>query len=130
MAPEISVVVPMRNESPNVAGLYRELTAALSGFGRPYEIIAIDDGSTDDTFDQAGRYAPGQPQVRVHRLPRHLGKGGAVRAAIPLAHADSVQEIAVDDPGVLADVDTALDLARARKFQAIVDLLRKYGAEK
>ena len=50
MRPEISVVVPMRNESRNVEPLYRELTATLEAFGRPYEIMAIDDGSTDDTF--------------------------------------------------------------------------------
>jgi dolichol-phosphate mannosyltransferase len=49
-APEISVVVPMRNESPNVGELYAQLTAALTAFGRPYEILAIEDGSTDDTF--------------------------------------------------------------------------------
>ena len=50
MVPEISVVVPMRNESPNVDGLYTELTAALTAFGRPYEVLVVDDGSTDTTF--------------------------------------------------------------------------------
>ena len=40
----------MRNEAASVPDLYRELTAALDGFERPYEIVAIDDGSTDETF--------------------------------------------------------------------------------
>ena len=50
MQPDISVVVPMKNEAPNVERLYAELTAALEAGGRPYEILIIDDGSTDDTF--------------------------------------------------------------------------------
>jgi glycosyltransferase involved in cell wall biosynthesis len=80
MAPEISVVVPMRNESPNVAGLYRELTAALSGFGRPYEIIAIDDGSTDDTFDRLATIQQQDPRLRVIRFRRNFGQTAAFSA--------------------------------------------------
>ena len=45
MLPEISVVVPMRNESPNVEGVYTELTTVLVAFGRPYEMLVIADGS-------------------------------------------------------------------------------------
>ena len=50
MGPEISVVIPMRNESPNVEGLYRDVTSSLTQYGRSYELVVIDDGSTDDTF--------------------------------------------------------------------------------
>ena len=50
MGPEISIVVPMRNESLNIEGFYRELTSSLTQFGRSYEVVAIDDGSRDDTF--------------------------------------------------------------------------------
>ena len=59
MSPEISVVIPMRNESPNVEELCRELTATLSQFGRSFEIVVIDDGSTDDTFELLARVAGG-----------------------------------------------------------------------
>ena len=45
--PELSIVIPIRNEAENLPKLYEELTAALTGFGRPYEILLIDDGSTD-----------------------------------------------------------------------------------
>ena len=56
-APELSVVIPMKNEAPNVEPLYRELTDALERYGRPYEIILIDDGSTDETFQLLDRAA-------------------------------------------------------------------------
>jgi glycosyltransferase involved in cell wall biosynthesis len=85
MAPEISVVVPMHNESPNVEGLYRELTAALSSFGRAYEIIAIDDGSTDDTFARLARLQQQDPRVRVIRFRRNFGQTAGFAAGF--AHA-------------------------------------------
>jgi glycosyltransferase involved in cell wall biosynthesis len=85
MTPEISVVVPMRNESPNVAELYRELTAVLVGFGRPYEILAIDDGSTDDTFAQLAALQGRDPRLRVIRFRRNFGQTAAFAAGFAQA---------------------------------------------
>jgi glycosyltransferase involved in cell wall biosynthesis len=85
MLPEISVVVPMRNESPNIGQLYRELTETLEAFGRPYEIVAIDDGSTDDTFDQLAALQAGDARVRVIRFRRNFGQTAAFSAGF--AHA-------------------------------------------
>ena len=85
MPPEISVVVPMRNESPNVAELYRELTEVLEAFGRPYEIVAIDDGSTDDTFARLAALQSGDPRLRVIRFRRNFGQTAAFAAGF--AHA-------------------------------------------
>jgi glycosyltransferase involved in cell wall biosynthesis len=78
--PEISVVVPMRNESPNVAELHAELTAALGAFGRSYEIIVVDDGSTDDTFAQLAALQHGDPRLRVIRFRRNFGQTAAFAA--------------------------------------------------
>ena len=50
MPPDLSVVIPIYNESPNVRQLHAELTATLETWGRPYEIVAVDDGSRDDSF--------------------------------------------------------------------------------
>jgi glycosyltransferase involved in cell wall biosynthesis len=85
MLPEISVVVPMRNESPNVAQLYRELTDVLGGFGRPYEILAVDDGSTDDTFALLAALQATDPRLRVIRFRRNFGQTAAFAAGF--AHA-------------------------------------------
>jgi len=85
MTPEVSIVVPMRNEAPNVPDLYRELTAALEGFGRPYEIIVIDDGSTDETFHLLAGLQEGDPRLRVIRFRRNFGQTAAFAAGF--AHA-------------------------------------------
>jgi glycosyltransferase involved in cell wall biosynthesis len=75
----------MRNEAASVPDLYRELTAALDGFGRPYEIVAIDDGSTDETFRLLAGLQRTDPRVRVIRFRRNFGQTAAFSAGF--AHA-------------------------------------------
>ena len=75
----------MRNEAASVPELYSELTAALEGFGRPYEIVAIDDGSTDETFRILAGLQRKDPRVRVIRFRRNFGQTAAFSAGF--AHA-------------------------------------------
>jgi glycosyltransferase involved in cell wall biosynthesis len=82
---DISVVVPMKNEAPNVEQLYRELTAALEACGRPYEILAIDDGSTDDTFARLARLQSADARLRVIQFRRNFGQTAGFAAGF--AHA-------------------------------------------
>jgi glycosyltransferase involved in cell wall biosynthesis len=92
--PEISVVVPMRNESPNVAALYTELTTVLVAFGRSYEIIAIDDGSTDDTFTLLAALQRKDRRLRVIRFRRNFGQTAAFAAGF--AHARGLYIVTSD----------------------------------
>jgi glycosyltransferase involved in cell wall biosynthesis len=85
MQPEVTIVVPMRNESPNVDQLYREVTAALERSGRSFEIIAIDDGSTDDTFARLADLQVADSRLRVIRFRRNFGQTAAFAAGF--AHA-------------------------------------------
>ena len=85
MTPEISLVIPMRNESPNVERLYRDVTASLSQFGRSYEVVIVDDGSRDDTFELLARLQAKDPRVRVIRFRRNFGQTAAFSAGF--AHA-------------------------------------------
>jgi glycosyltransferase involved in cell wall biosynthesis len=83
--PELSVVVPVKNESPNIDELYRELTDTLTAFGRRYEIIIVDDGSTDDTFDRLARLQARDARVRVIRFRRNFGQTAAFAAGFAYA---------------------------------------------
>jgi len=85
MVPEISVVVPMRNESPNVDGLYTELTAALTAFGRPYEVLVVDDGSTDTTFARLVDLQRRDARLRLIRFRRNFGQTAAFAAGFSRA---------------------------------------------
>ena len=85
MAPDLSVVIPLHNEEPNVAELHRELTAALGAWGRSYEILLVDDGSTDGTFGVLKALQAGDPRVRVIAFRRNFGQTAAFAAGF--AHA-------------------------------------------
>src|SRR5262249_58053669 len=97
MGPEISVVIPMRNEAPNVEPLYRELTAALTAFGRAYELVVVDDGSTDETFDLLAGLQAKDARVRVIRFRRNFGQTAALAAGFQYARGACIIT-AVGDP--------------------------------
>lgn len=83
--PHLSVVIPIKNESASIPELYRQLTEALERWGRPYEILAIDDGSTDDSFDRLSALQAGDTRWRIIRFRRNFGQTAAFAAGF--AHA-------------------------------------------
>ena len=85
MVLDLSVVVPLYNEEPNVAELHRELTAALGAWGRSYELLFIDDGSTDGTFGLLKELQAGDSHVRVVALRRNFGQTAAFAAGFAYA---------------------------------------------
>ena len=78
--PELSVVIPIRNEAPSLVELHRELTDTLTAWGRPYEIIIVDDGSTDESFEILARLQAVDPHLRVIRFRRNFGQTAAFAA--------------------------------------------------
>ena len=84
MMPELSVVIPIKNESESIPQLYAELVAALDPF-RPFELIFIEDGSTDDSFARLSRLQGGDPRVRVIRFRRNFGQTAAFAAGFAFA---------------------------------------------
>jgi glycosyltransferase involved in cell wall biosynthesis len=85
MTPELSIVIPVRNESPNITPLYDELTQTLGQYGRSYEIVVVDDGSTDDSFEQLSRLQARDPRLRVIRFRRNFGQTAAFAAGFAFA---------------------------------------------
>jgi glycosyltransferase involved in cell wall biosynthesis len=82
---ELSVVIPVRNEAASLEELHRELTQTLGAWGRSYEIIAIDDGSTDESYRILERLHSIDPRLRVIRFRRNFGQTAAFAAGF--AHA-------------------------------------------
>ncbi len=85
MSPELSIVIPVHNESPNLKSLYEELTQTLGQYGRSYELLVVDDGSTDNSFEQLAALQARDPRLRVIRFRRNFGQTAAFAAGF--AHA-------------------------------------------
>src|SRR5207342_830412 len=82
---DLSIVIPIRNEASGLEELCRELTDTLAPWCRSYEIILVDDGSTDTSFEIMARLQAGDPHLRVIRFRRNFGQTAAFAAGF--AHA-------------------------------------------
>src|SRR6266545_1223122 len=82
---ELSVVIPIRNEAPSLEELHRELAATLDAWGRSYEVIVIDDGGTDESFEILARLQAMDANLRVIRFRRNFGQTAAFAAGFEYA---------------------------------------------
>ena len=73
----VSVIIPVHNEAENIATLLEKVSAVLKNLGRPWEIIVVDDGSTDSTLKQIAGM-----EVKVISHPYNIGNGAAIKTGI------------------------------------------------
>src|SRR5215831_321310 len=114
---ELSVVIPIRNEAPALEELYRELTERLTAWGRPYEILFVDDGSTDESFDILGRLQARDSRLRVIRYRRNFGQTAAFAAGFDHARGrfivtmdGDLQNDPSDIPAMVAALERGYDV--------------------
>ncbi len=105
-APDLSVVIPVCNEQDNVAPLAREIVVALAG--RQFEILFVDDGSTDATLERLRGLRAEIPQLRVLRHSRRSGQSYAVASGVRAAAAEWVATLDGDGQNDPADIPALL----------------------
>ncbi len=88
--PVLSIVVTLFDEASTLEELHRRLTAALEPFGRGYEVLYVDDGSTDGSFAILERLHQTDPHVRAVRLKRNVGQHPAMHAGLARARGEIV----------------------------------------
>ena len=104
---DISVVVPVLNEEESLPILHQQLTEVLTGSGYQYEIIAIDDGSTDTSFEILSQLQADDPHLQVVRFRRNYGQTAAFAAGFDRARGEAVVTIDADlqnDPADIPDL--------------------------
>ena len=121
-APDVSVVVTVFNEAGAIDELYRRAVASLEPGPRTFELIFVDDGSTDGTFAALERLHGGDPRVRAVRFKRNFGQHPAMHAGLARARGDVVvtmdgdlQNAPEDIPRLVEAVEAGNDVASGRR---------------
>ncbi|HEY6345217.1 MAG TPA: glycosyltransferase family 2 protein [Bryobacteraceae bacterium] len=114
----LSVVIPIHNEEPSILPLYDRLTAVLEKLHRPYEIIFVDDASTDRSFDLLANLAETDARMKVVRLRRNFGQTAALAAGFDESQGNVIisldgdlQHAPEDIPALLTKIDEGYDIA-------------------
>ena len=102
--PDLSVVFPVYNEEENIPHLLREIAAALDGHGWTYEIVAVDDGSSDRSLDVLRESRDRHPALRVLALAKNSGQTAALDAAWRAARGRMVVSLDADLQNDPADI--------------------------
>jgi len=96
MKPQLSIVVPMYNESANIGSFYERVTRVLEGTGYSYEIICVNDGSRDNTLELLKELRRKDTRVKIIDLSRNFGKEVAMTAGLDFAAGEAVIPIDAD----------------------------------
>jgi len=129
----LSVVIPVHNEEASLLLLYDRLTATLEKVGQPYEIIFVDDASTDRSFELLANLVETDDHLKVVRLRRNFGQTAALAAGFHEARGDIIismdadlQHAPEDIPALLALIEEGYDIASGwRKNRVDHPLTRK-----
>ncbi len=130
---DVSIVVPVYNERDNIMPLYRQLDQVLRGMPRDYEILFVDDGSTDGSREQLRQLASADPRVKAVLFRRNYGQTAAMQAGLQMAAGDAIvtldgdlQNDPADIPMMLDKLDEGFDLVHGwRKHRQDAWLNRK-----
>jgi glycosyltransferase involved in cell wall biosynthesis len=114
----ISLVIPIHNEEPSILPLYDRLTSVMERLQRPFEIIFVDDASTDRSFDLLANLVETDARLKVIRLRRNFGQTAALSAGFDEAQGEIIismdgdlQHHPEDIPSLLEKVEQGWDIA-------------------
>jgi glycosyltransferase involved in cell wall biosynthesis len=128
----ISIIIPVYNEARNIPPLVQRLFAVLDGLARPFEVIAVNDGSTDRSIDALREAATARAEFKVVNLARNYGQTAAMVAALDFASGDIIvpidadlQNDPADIPVLLAKLDEGYDVVSGWRKDRKDDAIKK-----
>lgn len=114
---ELSIIIPVYNEEESLEPLIQETSSVLKSLGKSYEIILVDDGSTDGTYPILSRLHKNESRLKVLRLKRNFGQTAAFAAGLAYAQGEVIvamdgdgQNDPKDIPGLINKLDEGFDL--------------------
>lgn len=118
-APELSVVAPLHNEAENLGALFEAICAAIEPLGRAFEVILVDDGSTDATGRLLDQMAAGDLRLRPVHLDGNFGEAAALCAGFEQARGELILTLDGDLQNNPADLPRLLALLEAGGYRAV-----------
>ena len=132
----VSVVIPVYNESANLAALWARLKPVLQNLGRRWEVILVDDGSRDDSLEQLRYLSQTEPNVRVVELARNFGQHAAILAGFRNVRGEIVVTLDADlqnppeeIPRLLDAVDAGNDVVGGWREERHDENWRRYASQ-
>ncbi|MEM1180708.1 MAG: glycosyltransferase family 2 protein [Acidobacteriota bacterium] len=135
--PDVSVLVPVLNEADSVGELISRVSSVLEGLDRTFEIVFVDDGSTDGTAERVREENARDPRIRLVRFRRNFGKAAAIsagvehsRGAIVVTMDGDLQDVPEEIPRFLEKLDGEdLDLVSGWKRDRQDPLSKRYPSK-
>ena len=133
--PYLSLIIPCYNEQENVPTLLERVETALSKIGKPFEVIAIDDGSTDSTPALLSEAMGKLPWLRVIRMAKNGGQSAAFEAGFAAARGEFLATIDADLQNDPEEIPRLLGLLEAEKVDMVtgggrIGRIRRFGGGK
>ena len=128
----LSIVVPIHNEEHSILPLYDRLTSVLVKVARPYEILFIDDASTDRSYELLANLVQTDSRLKVIRLRRNFGQTAALsagfheaRGEVVIAMDGDLQHAPEDIPALLVKIDEGYDIASGWRKERVDNALTR-----
>jgi glycosyltransferase involved in cell wall biosynthesis len=116
---DLSIVIPVYNEAGSLPNLIPELTDVLQRLGQRYEIVAVDDGSSDDSVAVLRRLQEQEPHLRVVQFRRNFGQTAAFAAGFDYARGEVIVTLDADGQNDPADIPPLLELMEEGDYDLV-----------
>ncbi|MDP2939750.1 MAG: glycosyltransferase [Candidatus Omnitrophota bacterium] len=117
---KVSVIIPAYDESYRIIQNLEETVKTFEDFGCPYEIIVVDDGSTDDTYEKVSNFSQKHKNVIILKNWKHYGKGRAIKKGCRLATGDYIVFLDADMDLHPVQLQTFMDIMRLDNADIVI----------